>query len=256
MNCITVSLKSGVRTLQFNNPKKKNVFNVETFRKIAEILTKDVSNDDVSGTILTGTGDYFTSGSDLSLALNHMNNVEGAIGESLSAYKEMTETMIRYPKLLAALVNGPAIGIGATMCGLCDLVYATENATFTTPFVKLGISIEACASVLFPKIMGSAKANEMLLLGRTFTAKEALQANLVCRVIPQADIESFKEDLHKKIGELNVAGFINNKKLMKESTQQELLETFLRENIYIEKSLKSESFMKSMLEFAKRKKNA
>ncbi|XP_017780500.1 PREDICTED: enoyl-CoA delta isomerase 2, mitochondrial-like [Nicrophorus vespilloides] len=250
---IVESLKDGVRNIQFNNPKRKNAISTSTYLKVAEILNEDASNDEVVATIFTGTGEYFTSGNDISGGLKKFDDLDAAIANSVSAYEAMAEALIQYPKLLVVLVNGPAIGVGVTMCGLCDLVYATENATFSTPFVKLGLTIEAGASVLFPKIMGRTKANEMLLFGKTFTAQEAFQANLVSRVIPQGDIGSFVEDLHKKIGKLNMVGFVNNKNLMKDSIQKDLLDTFYREGNYLRKALKSENFMNNMLLFMNRK---
>lgn len=71
---------------------------------------------------------------------------------------KMVKSFIRFPKLLIALVNGPAVGIGATILGLCDVVYSSKSAYFYTPFTALGLCAEGCSSVTFPKILGTSKA--------------------------------------------------------------------------------------------------
>lgn len=78
---------------------------------------------------------------------------------------------------------------------LCDIVYASDTATFTTPFMKLGFCAEGCASVVFPAIMGLSKANEMLLLGKTMTASELERCGLVASVFP---FDSFHEEVMKQ----------------------------------------------------------
>jgi enoyl-CoA hydratase/carnithine racemase len=84
----------------------------------------------------------------------------------------MVDALIDFPKPLLALVNGPAIGIGTTMLGLCDYVVASDSATFNTPFTFIGLTPEGCSSHLLPKIIGTSNATAMLLFNRKFSAHQ------------------------------------------------------------------------------------
>jgi len=101
-------------------------------------------------------------------------------------------------KPIIALVNGPGIGAGATLIPFCDQVLASDKAFFATPFPLIGIVPEFCSSYLFPKIMGYAKANDMLLFCHRLTAKEAQECGFVTRVFPS---ETFVESCQKLVDE-------------------------------------------------------
>ena len=85
---------------------------------------------------------------------------------------EFVSAFVEFPKPLVALCNGPAIGIAATTVGLCDLAWASDSAYFLCPFTKIAQSAEGCSSATFPKIMGNAVANEMLVANTKLTAEE------------------------------------------------------------------------------------
>ncbi|KAG0720821.1 Enoyl-CoA delta isomerase 2, mitochondrial [Chionoecetes opilio] len=95
---------------------------------------------------------------------------------------------INFPKPLVAVVNGPAVGMGVTMLAHYDVVYASDKATFHTPFVRLGLVAEGCSSYTFPLLMGMGKAAEVLLFGKKMTAREACDGGLVTEVLPHTGL--------------------------------------------------------------------
>jgi len=95
-------------------------------------------------------------------------------------------------------VNGPAVGFGVTILGLCDTVYCSDSATFKTRFTEFGVPPELCSTYIFPRTMGYARANNVLLFNNKINAEEAYRAGLVSRIFPQA---SFQEDAWKLVRE-------------------------------------------------------
>ncbi|CDH53880.1 enoyl-delta isomerase mitochondrial [Lichtheimia corymbifera JMRC:FSU:9682] len=183
---------SGVAELAFNRPQRYNALSPQAYRDWLSAITWAANDDRVKVTILTGRGKYYTSGQELTMPDFSDENLPAELERRQKTTHDVVQEMIRFPKLLIAAVNGPSIGFGTTTLALCDVVYAAPDATFTTPFMKLGFCAEGCSSVLFPRIMGPSRANEMLLLGRTFTAKEMEDCGFVSRIIPK---ENFREQI-------------------------------------------------------------
>lgn len=129
----------------------------------------------------------------------------------------LVSTLIHFPKVLIAAVNGPAIGFGTTVLPHCDFVFASMQAFFQTPFVQLGINAEGCSSYTFPLIMGTTKANELLLQGKRMDAKEAEQAGLLNKVFStNQELEQHVTTLAKSMSQLPQQSLQANKRLLRE----------------------------------------
>ncbi|NWR68748.1 ECI2 isomerase, partial [Centropus unirufus] len=193
---IVVTTKNNITKIMFNRPERKNAFNIGMYKEITRAL-EEAGKDDSTIAVITGNGDYYSSGNDLNNFINASSKemVEMAqMGEAL--LKDFVAHFIDFPKPLIAVVNGPAIGISVTILGLCDVVYACDRATFQSPFSQLGQSPEGCSSYLFPKIMGLAKASEFLLFNKKLTAAEACAQGLVTEVFPE---RSFQKEVWKRL---------------------------------------------------------
>ncbi|XP_010122339.1 PREDICTED: enoyl-CoA delta isomerase 2, mitochondrial [Chlamydotis macqueenii] len=181
---ILVTTKNNITKIMFNRPNKKNAINHKMYREIMKAL-EEAGKDDSTIAVITGNGDYYSSGNDLTNFTNiQPSEMEKMAEDGAVLLKEFVGHFIDFPKPLIAVVNGPAVGICVTVLGLCDIVYASDRATFHSPFSQLGQSPEGCSSYLFPKIMGLAKANEMLLFNKKLTAAEACAQGLVTEVFP------------------------------------------------------------------------
>uniref|UniRef100_A0A1A8P4W6 Enoyl-CoA delta isomerase 2 n=1 Tax=Nothobranchius rachovii TaxID=451742 RepID=A0A1A8P4W6_9TELE len=183
---LLVSTEDNITTITMNRPAKKNAITTEMYKEIIAAL-EQAAKDDSAITVFTGAGDFYCSGNDLtSFTRIPEAGMEEAAKQGADLLRSYVRAYIDFPKPLVAVVNGPAVGISVTVLGLFDLVYATEQASFHTPFTQLGQSAEGCSSYTFPRIMGPTKANEMLLFNKKLTADEACRLGLVTEVFPDS----------------------------------------------------------------------
>ncbi|KAI9270837.1 ClpP/crotonase-like domain-containing protein [Sporodiniella umbellata] len=190
LKTVAVTLfKNGVAEIAHNRPKRYNALSPQSYEDWLAAIKWAATSDSVKVVVLTGKGKYYTSGQELVLSKVSEEEFE----RRCSVTEELISQMIRFPKLLIGAVNGPSIGFGTTTLALCDVVYSVPEATFATPFMKLAFCAEGCSSVLFPKIMGPSRANEMLLLGEVFTAQKMADCGFVSRLI---ESDKFSETVH------------------------------------------------------------
>ncbi|XP_015191194.1 PREDICTED: enoyl-CoA delta isomerase 2, mitochondrial [Polistes dominula] len=242
---LIINLNNGIKKVIFNRPKKKNAISIKMYKEITNILNNSSKDDSINMVVLTGTGHFFTSGNDLNILNPSISNEN-----FITIFKNFIDALITFPKLLIAVVNGPAIGVGTTLLGLCDIVYASEKAYFYTPFTKLGFTSEGCSSYIFPKIMGPSKASEMLYFGYKMDAKEAKEYRLV------GNIYQNEEEVWKylnKLSQLSTKSIVAIKRLVQKCTKQTLLEINKAETEELKQIIESGETVNRILNFMSNK---
>ena len=178
---ILTHLADRVLTITINRPERKNALTQAMYGAMADAITG--ANDDtaIRAIILTGAGDMFTAGNDLTDFASNMHEGKPPVQRFLEAIRDAAKPII-------VAVNGPAIGVGLTMLLHADIAYAANSANFRAPFTALGLVPEAGSSLLLPLSVGNSMANEILLAGRILDAQEALACGLVSRVVPAGEL--------------------------------------------------------------------
>ncbi|XP_076334362.1 enoyl-CoA delta isomerase 2-like [Tachypleus tridentatus] len=251
---LLVSVCSGITTIKFNRPMKKNALTAQMYKDIIQILSDSAKDSNSMITLFTGSGDSYCSGNDLGNFILPSNADIAQLAKNASALlRNFVDAFIDFPKPLVAAVNGPATGISVTLLGLFDVVYASDKATFHTPFSLLGQSPEGCSSYLFPKIMGPSKANEMLLFNQKLTAFEAKACGLVSEVFPDA---TFQDDVSlrlKGLEDMSFNSMIYAKKLTRDLERDLLHEVNKNECERLVERWQSEDCIKAVMAFFQRR---
>lgn len=243
-----ITHQDNITTITMNRPQRKNAFSLQMFNEL-ELALDDAAADNSVFTVLTGAGDYFTSGNDLNNALQNPSEIK----EEKFDLRRFVRKFIDFPKPLVAVVNGPAIGIGATILGLMDLVYASDKASYNTPFIKLGLCPEACSSYTFPKIMGFTKATEVLLFNKILTAQEACDLGLVTEVFPGS---TFQQDVRARLKDyasLPKNSLAFSKQLIRGLEKEKLYAVCDAECDLLAKMVTSEEAMNAIIQFFQKK---
>lgn len=185
---IVSSTQNHVRTLRMNLPRKLNGWTMPMMEALFEAMDAAKADEDVGALILTGTDPYYSAGVNLSstIQIDHPRRLHEMIA---THNQQLFENFLDFDKPILVAVNGPAIGATVTSATLCDAIIASEKATFSTPFARLGVTPEGCSSVHLPRLIGEEAAQRMLgPEGWKPDAEEALEIGLVDEVVAHEDL--------------------------------------------------------------------
>jgi enoyl-CoA hydratase/carnithine racemase len=203
----------GVLTLTLNRPEKKNALTRAMYKTLGEAIDLAANDPDVRCVLLQAEGDIFTAGNDISDFAASNANREGTghwEGNPLLA------ALARAKTPLVAAVNGRAVGVGVTMLLHCDLVYVSDDALLSTPFVNLGLVPEAASSLTLPARIGHARAFAMFVLGEPVSAQEAVAWGLANKALPRSELRAKAREAARAVAARPPAAVAITKALMRE----------------------------------------
>ena len=210
---VDVSSEGGVLVATLNRPEKKNALTGAMYRALREALVAASADAAIGAVLVTGAGGVFCAGNDIGDFLTE-SRAQGE-GARTGPGGEFIRTLARFDKPLIAAVEGPAVGIGTTLCLHCDLVYAAPSARFAMPFVNLGLVPEAGSSMLVPRRFGIGVASELLLLGEAIDARRAREIGLVNEVVEPEALKAHALAKAKALAAKPRAALLATRKLMR-----------------------------------------
>ncbi|WP_438275967.1 crotonase/enoyl-CoA hydratase family protein [Nitrobacter sp.] len=250
---VTVTDDNAVRIIAMRRPEKKNAITRDMYRTMSEAI--DAAQDDpaIRCILITGDSGVFTAGNDLDDFLK--DGTSGSSGEPrASEAVTFLHALAHNTKPLIAAVEGLAIGIGATMLFHCDHVIAGSTATFSTPFIHLGLVPEGGSSLLAPQTMGYQRAFAMLVMGRALGAEEAREAGFVTTVVAPGNAEAEAKKVVREICVLPAEAVAISRKLLK-LPPEELTRRIDQEAHLFAERLRSEEAIAAFQAFFARKKD-
>lgn len=206
---IELRYDQGIARITINRPEKLNAIRVQTYREIIAALQEADDSPDCHCLVITGAGGRFTAGNDLS------DLVGGEKQEVMECVQGIFTTAANLNKVLIAVVEGVAVGIGTTILLHCDIAIAADNTKFRLPFANLGVAPEGASSSLLPRAIGEKAARELLLTGRFFSAEEALGWGLLNGLFEPGKAEEKEKQYTSLLLQQPLESLVATKELMR-----------------------------------------
>lgn len=183
---IIYEVNNRIALITLNRPDQLNAWTVTMMNELIEALGVADADDNVRVVVVTGAGRAFCAGADLSSGgFNIRSQGSGKKEPHRDTAGQATLTMYDMKKPIIAAINGPAVGVGITMSLAMDIRIAADNVSkMGFVFNRRGIVPEGCSTYFLPRIVGISLASELVLSGRIFSSKEALEMGLVSRIVP------------------------------------------------------------------------
>lgn len=200
---ITAETSEGILTLTLNRPDRLNAWTAQMGAELRDAFDVADAEDAVRAIIVTGAGRGFCAGADLQSGGDtfdyRKHDTAGAAGRDNGG--EFTLRIFQSKKPVIAAINGPAVGIGATMTLPMDIRLAAEDARMGFVFARRGIIPEACSSWFLPRVVGISRAMEWVATGRVFSAQEGFEGGLLRSLHPKQELLDAARALAREIAE-------------------------------------------------------
>jgi enoyl-CoA hydratase/carnithine racemase len=194
---IIVERGGAVATVTLNRPEARNALDFAMRGELLAALDEIEASPTTRVVILTGAGGHFCAGGDVKTMRRRHTAAEGR--GRVELLNRAVLRLVNFPLPTIAMVDGYAVGAGSNLALCCDLIVASDRAKFGELFCKIGLAVDGGGTWLLPRLVGMARAKELVFTGDIFDAAEALRIGLVNRVVPATELEAATRTLAEKM---------------------------------------------------------
>jgi len=215
MESIIFTQVDSLAILKLNRPKAYNSFNREMALRLQDALKKCANDDSIRAVLLTGEGRAFCAGQDLKEIVDPNGPPLAAILKE--HYNPLIRQLRALPKPIIAAINGVAAGAGANLALACDVVVATQSASFIQAFSKIGLIPDSGGTFFLPRLIGFQKASALMMLGDKVSAEEAEQMGMIYKVFADDTFGESALKLAQKLANMPTKGLAMTKHALNQS---------------------------------------
>lgn len=195
---LLIEKKDGIALLTINRPESLNATNFRLHYELSRVWLDLAEDDEVRVAVITGAGRAFSAGGDFEVVEKSAGNL-AVVSQTMKEARDIVHNMINCDKPIISAINGVAVGAGLAVALLADISIASENARFTDGHTRLGVAAGDHAAVIWPLLVGMAKAKYYLLTCDMLDAKEAERIGLVSMVVPPDQLMPTAMEVARKL---------------------------------------------------------
>lgn len=251
MSSVLFEIKDAIAYITLNRPEKYNAFNREMALLLQEKLDACKSND-IRCIYLTGNGKAFCSGQDLEEVVDPKGpKIDRIIAEH---YNPVVTCIRRLQKPVVAAVNGVAAGAGANIALACDVVVASQSASFIQAFSKIGLIPDSGGTFFLPRLIGWQKASALMMLGDKVSAEEAERMGMIYKTFPDEQFEQEAKKLAVTLANMPTKGLAFTKQLLDNSFYNDFEEQLHDEEIFQQRAGSTKDYKEGVKAFLEKRK--
>jgi 2-(1,2-epoxy-1,2-dihydrophenyl)acetyl-CoA isomerase len=226
---VLTAVDGAVATITLNRPQARNALTAEMKELLLAELTKAASDASVRAVVITGAGGAFCAGQDLREHAGLLAAGDAALETVRKHYNPIITAVMTMPKPVIAAVNGSAAGAGASLAFACDFRIAARGASFLMAFARIGLAGDSGVSWTLQRLVGAAKAAELLMLAEPVEAEPALAAGLLTAVVDDDGLAGSAANLASRLAAGPTAAYAAIKEQLRYSASHGLAESLERE---------------------------
>ncbi len=250
---IIYDVSDGIATITLNRPEAYNALDSQLARELHDAVIVSSEDDAVRVAVLTGSGRAFCAGGDVKDFCDNIDDIGALVKRLTTDLHGAVSRMIRMPKPVINAINGVAAGGGMSLALAGDLILATESATFTMAYTKIGASPDGSSTFTLPRLVGVKRALELTMLNPVLSAKEAVEWGIVNRVFPDDQFEAEVRSMASQLAQGPTQAYGRAKALYYASTQESLETQMEHETLAIAACGKTADFREGVLAFTEKR---